>query len=65
MFRDGRIGGGDLPTVGIWASNVPEWQVIDFSLHLYGLVNVALYESLGPDAVGALQSVRPPHNSPS
>jgi len=35
--------------VGIWSKNREEWQIIDFACHAYGLVGVALYETLGPD----------------
>lgn len=72
LFLDGTAGGGELPTVGIWCQNCPgslffstflgyayaltEWQVIDLSLHAYGKVGVSLYDTLGPDAVGAYLS---------
>lgn len=36
--------------VGIWSSNREEWQVVDLACQAYGLVSVALYETLGPDA---------------
>ncbi|KZV81333.1 acetyl-CoA synthetase-like protein [Exidia glandulosa HHB12029] len=51
LFRDGTLGGGDLPTIGVWMVNRSEWQIVDFAAHLYGLVSVALYDTLGPDAV--------------
>lgn len=70
LFKDGVVGGGILPTVGIWSRNTPseydvsnisdgfmlmlhvDWQIIDLSLHLYNLVSVALYDTLGKDSVG-------------
>ncbi|KAH7107805.1 long-chain-fatty-acid-CoA ligase [Auriculariales sp. MPI-PUGE-AT-0066] len=51
MFQQKKIGGGELPTVGIWSTNVPEWQIVDLTAQLYGFVSVALYDTLGPDAV--------------
>ncbi|EJD44071.1 long-chain-fatty-acid-CoA ligase [Auricularia subglabra TFB-10046 SS5] len=51
LFRNGELGGGEHPTVGIWAVNRPEWQVVDLTNQLYGFVTVALYDTLGPDAV--------------
>ncbi|THH29715.1 hypothetical protein EUX98_g4475 [Antrodiella citrinella] len=51
LFRDGVVGGGTLQTVGIWSRNVANWQLIDLSLHLFNLVNVALYDTLGRDSV--------------
>lgn len=58
FFRDGELGGGDYPTVGIWSQNRPEWQIIDVALASYGFVSVSLYETLGKDSVGMLQYTR-------
>ncbi|CDO70787.1 hypothetical protein BN946_scf184798.g102 [Trametes cinnabarina] len=35
LFQSGALGGGDLPTVGIWSKNSPNWQVIDLALQAY------------------------------
>ncbi|EPT05970.1 hypothetical protein FOMPIDRAFT_1021105 [Fomitopsis schrenkii] len=51
LFRKGVLGGGALDTVGIWSKNTPEWQLLDCALHAYGKVGVALYDTLGKDAV--------------
>ncbi|TBU65954.1 acetyl-CoA synthetase-like protein [Dichomitus squalens] len=53
LFQEGTLGGGDLPTVGIWSKNCPNWQVVDLSLQAYGKVGVSLYDTLGKDSVGA------------
>ncbi|KAL5529253.1 hypothetical protein ACEPAG_5238 [Sanghuangporus baumii] len=50
-FTDGVLGGGEMPTVGIWSQNRPEWQIIDLALHAYAKVGVSLYDTLGKDAV--------------
>ncbi|KAM5538994.1 hypothetical protein V8D89_007217 [Ganoderma adspersum] len=50
LFQDGTLGGGDLPTVGIWSKNCPNWQVVDLSLQAYGKVGVSLYDTLGKDS---------------
>ncbi|KAI0807133.1 acetyl-CoA synthetase-like protein [Fomes fomentarius] len=50
LFNDGTIGGGDLPTVGIWSKNCPNWQVIDLALQAYAKVGVSLYDTLGKDS---------------
>lgn len=34
-----------------------EWQLIDIALHAYGKVGVSLYDTLGKDAVGMVQSL--------
>ncbi|PVF93682.1 acetyl-CoA synthetase-like protein [Serendipita vermifera] len=52
LFNDGTLGGGELPTVGTWTINRPEWQLIDLALSAYSKVGVALYSTLGKDAVG-------------
>ncbi|KAG8793867.1 hypothetical protein FRC16_010800 [Serendipita sp. 398] len=54
MFNDGSIEGGDLPTIGTWTINRPEWQLIDLALAAYNKVGVALYSTLGRDAVGTI-----------
>ncbi|OCB84221.1 acetyl-CoA synthetase-like protein [Sanghuangporus baumii] len=50
-FTDGVLGGGEMPTVGIWSQNRPEWQIIDLALHAYAKVGVSLYDTLGKDSV--------------
>ncbi|KAI0637080.1 acetyl-CoA synthetase-like protein [Trametes polyzona] len=50
LFETGVLGGGDLPTVGIWSKNCPNWQVIDLALQAYGKVGVSLYDTLGKDS---------------
>ncbi|TFK88691.1 acetyl-CoA synthetase-like protein [Polyporus arcularius HHB13444] len=50
LFQSGRVGGGDLPTVGIWSKNCANWQIIDLALQAYGKVGVSLYDTLGKDA---------------
>ncbi|TCD69755.1 hypothetical protein EIP91_006291 [Steccherinum ochraceum] len=51
LFQDGTLSSGALRTVGIWSRNIPNWQIVDLGLHLYHLVNVALYDTLGKDSV--------------
>ncbi|TFY65500.1 hypothetical protein EVG20_g5564 [Dentipellis fragilis] len=58
LFQSGKIGGGELPSVGLWSQNRPdrprtylEWQLVDFALHAYGKVGVSLYDTLGKDSV--------------
>ncbi|KAJ2916843.1 hypothetical protein MD484_g3554, partial [Candolleomyces efflorescens] len=51
LFQNGQLGGGDLPTVGIWSQNRPEWQLVDIALHSYNKVGVSLYDTLGKDSV--------------
>ncbi|KAH9934808.1 acetyl-CoA synthetase-like protein [Fomitopsis serialis] len=51
LFKKGTLGGGQLETVGIWSKNSPEWQLVDMALHAYAKVGVALYDTLGKDAV--------------
>ncbi|KAI0748011.1 acetyl-CoA synthetase-like protein [Daedaleopsis nitida] len=53
LFQDGKVGGGELPTVGIWSKNCPNWQVVDLSLQAYDKVGVSLYDTLGKDSAGA------------
>ncbi|KAI0664918.1 acetyl-CoA synthetase-like protein [Cubamyces menziesii] len=50
LFQDGPLGGSDLPTVGIWSKNCPNWQIIDLALQAYGKVGVSLYDTLGKDS---------------
>ncbi|KAI0781049.1 acetyl-CoA synthetase-like protein [Trametes elegans] len=54
LFQTGALGGGDLPTVGIWAKNCPNWQIIDLALQAYGKVGVSLYDTLGKDSAGII-----------
>ncbi|KAA1474866.1 acetyl-CoA synthetase-like protein [Dentipellis sp. KUC8613] len=51
LFQSGKLGGGELPSVGLWSQNRPEWQLVDFALHAYGKVGVSLYDTLGKDSV--------------
>ncbi|KAG9032336.1 hypothetical protein FRB95_001589 [Tulasnella sp. JGI-2019a] len=52
MFESGRIPAGqDFQGVGIWAVNRPEWQIVDLACAAYNKVSVALYDTLGPQAV--------------
>ncbi|KAK7023957.1 peroxisomal long chain acyl-CoA synthetase 7 [Favolaschia claudopus] len=51
LFNTGAVGGGDLPTVGLWSINRPEWQIIDIGLTSYKKVGVSLYDTLGKDSV--------------
>ncbi|KNE68493.1 hypothetical protein AMAG_12669 [Allomyces macrogynus ATCC 38327] len=37
--------------LGIYAINRPEWTIADAACHAYSLVSVALYDTLGPDAL--------------
>ncbi|KAH9946225.1 acetyl-CoA synthetase-like protein [Epithele typhae] len=54
LWRSGKLGGSDLPTVGIWSKNCPNWQVIDLTIQAYGKVSVSLYDTLGKDSAGAM-----------
>lgn len=36
-------------SVGIWSGNRPEWQMTDMATQAFGLVSVALYDTLGPN----------------
>ncbi|KAI0831191.1 acetyl-CoA synthetase-like protein [Trametes gibbosa] len=54
LFETGALGGGDLPTVGIWSKNCPNWQVVDLALQAYGKVGVSLYDTLGRDSAGTI-----------
>jgi len=51
LWQQGRAGGGDLPTLGLWTTNRPEWQIVDLASQAYAKVSVSLYDTLGPDAV--------------
>jgi len=57
LFRDGTLVGDEgrdgevYETVGIWASNRPEWQIADLALQAYAKVGVSLYDTLGKDSV--------------
>ncbi|CAK7266852.1 medium-chain fatty acid-CoA ligase faa2 [Sporothrix epigloea] len=35
--------------IGLWCQNRPEWQLTDLALMSQSLINVSLYETLGPD----------------
>lgn len=51
LFENGTVGGGELPTVGLWSPNRPEWVVVELALNAYGKVGVSLYDTLGDEAV--------------
>ncbi|TCD68839.1 hypothetical protein EIP91_009553 [Steccherinum ochraceum] len=51
LFQDGAVSPGALRTIGIWSRNTANWQLTEMSCHLFNLVTVALYDTLGPDAV--------------
>ncbi|KAF5315901.1 hypothetical protein D9611_005031 [Ephemerocybe angulata] len=51
LFQQGKVGGGELETVGIWAQNRPEWQLVDLACQSYNKVSVSLYDTLGKDSV--------------
>ena len=36
-------------SVGVWSGNRPEWQMVDMATQAFGLVSVALYDTLGPN----------------
>ncbi|KIO29700.1 hypothetical protein M407DRAFT_49678, partial [Tulasnella calospora MUT 4182] len=51
-FKSGKLEKGtDFEAVGIWALNRPEWQITDLACQAYSKVCVALYDTLGPNAV--------------
>jgi long-chain acyl-CoA synthetase len=68
LFASGQLKAGKYETVGIWSINRPgtvalyfayslidtcaEWQVVDLGVETYGMTSVALYDTLGKDAVG-------------
>ncbi|KAF6763801.1 long-chain-fatty-acid-CoA ligase [Ephemerocybe angulata] len=54
LFQQGKVGGGELETVGIWAQNRPEWQLVDLACQSYNKVSVSLYDTLGKDSVGTI-----------
>ncbi|PVF98187.1 acetyl-CoA synthetase-like protein [Serendipita vermifera] len=49
LFRSGKAGGGELPTIAVWCINRPEWQIIDQSNAAFSRITVSLYDTLGPD----------------
>lgn len=77
LFEDGKVGGGEHPTVGLWSSNRPgknfalgavrsvnfhpEWVIVELALNAYGKVGVSLYDTLGDDAVGAFVTRKRPN----
>lgn len=38
-------------SLGIWSHGRPEWFISEMACNTYNLVSVALYDTLGPDAV--------------
>ncbi|KAG0207909.1 hypothetical protein BGX28_000993 [Mortierella sp. GBA30] len=38
-------------SLGIWSHGRPEWFITEMSCNCYNLISVALYDTLGPDAV--------------
>jgi long-chain acyl-CoA synthetase len=42
--------GSEVCPVGIYAINRPEWIIAEQSTYAYGMHNIALYDTLGPDA---------------
>ncbi|KAI0063466.1 acetyl-CoA synthetase-like protein [Artomyces pyxidatus] len=73
LFQDGTLGGGDLPTVGIWSQNRPgayllmhvravsQWQIVEWALNAYAKVGVSLYDTLGRDSVGKTPIINHAH----
>lgn len=51
LWQEGRAGGGDLPTIGLWSQNRPEWQIVDLAAQAYAKVSVSIYDTLGPNTV--------------
>lgn len=51
LFDSGHFKAENLDTVGIWSMNRPEWQIVDLAVETYGMTSVALYDTLGKDAV--------------
>ncbi|KAI6043089.1 long-chain-fatty-acid-CoA ligase [Pisolithus marmoratus] len=51
LFSTGELKATDIETVGIWAQNRPEWQLVELALHAYGKVGVSLYDTLGRESV--------------
>ncbi|GJJ13334.1 hypothetical protein Clacol_007586 [Clathrus columnatus] len=51
LWETGRAGGGEIPCVGIWSTNRPEWQLVDLAIQAYAKVSVSLYDVLGADSV--------------
>ncbi|TFK76601.1 acetyl-CoA synthetase-like protein [Pluteus cervinus] len=51
FFKSGELGGGEFNTIGIWAPNRPEWQILDIVAQTYGMVSVSLYDTLGVGSV--------------
>ncbi|KAI6043090.1 hypothetical protein EDC04DRAFT_2600482 [Pisolithus marmoratus] len=54
LFSTGELKATDMETVGIWAQNRPEWQLVELALHAYGKVGVSLYDTLGRESVASL-----------
>lgn len=47
-----KLGNTDIKIVGVHAKNREEWSLLDYSVVLYGFTTVALYDTLGPEAIG-------------
>ncbi len=43
---------GNETFVGIYSANRPEWIMAEHACYQYSMVNVPLYDTLGPDACG-------------
>jgi hypothetical protein len=72
LFSKGEVGGGEYDTVGIWSANRPgvfhldaytysrltstEWQILDIAMQTHRKVSVSLYDTLGKDSVGEVQT---------
>jgi hypothetical protein len=51
--RTGQVRPGVMVHAGLVLMNLPaEWQVVDLGIETYGMTSVALYDTLGKDAVG-------------
>ncbi|KAI8344489.1 hypothetical protein BC941DRAFT_408769 [Chlamydoabsidia padenii] len=47
----GKVAGNGPSPIGIWAINRPEWGISDLACMSFGFYTVALYDTLGSDAV--------------
>lgn len=51
VFHDHVKQGAEKFHVGIYSLNRPEWTITEYAGYAHSLVNVSLYDTLGPDAV--------------